>query len=138
MKNWDEQAEQIMVERFGRDTVISLATVKNETPYVRQVNAYYEHGAFYVITSALSGKMQQIRSNPAVAIAGEWFTGHGKGMSLGWFGKLENAEIAGKLRNVFAAWIDNGHNDFDDQNTVILCIELTDRILLSHGTRYEI
>ncbi len=138
MKNWDEQAERIMAERFGRDNVISLATVNKGVPYVRQVNAYYENGAFYVITSALSGKMMQIRSNPAVAIAGEWFTGHGTGRSLGWFGNPKNAEIAGKLRCAFAAWIDNGHNDFDDQNTVILCIELTDGVLLSHGTRYEV
>ncbi len=24
MKNWDEQAEKIMIERFGKDTVIAL------------------------------------------------------------------------------------------------------------------
>ena len=42
-----------------------------------------------------------------------------------------------KLRKVFAEWIDNGHNDFFDENTIILCIRLTDELLLSHGTRYE-
>ena len=56
---------------------------------------------------------------------------------LGYFGKEENYWIAEKLKNVFSEWIDNGHNDFDDENTIILCIELTDGLLLSHGTRYE-
>lgn len=42
--------------------------------------------------------MKHIERDPIVAIAGEWFTGHGKGVSLGYFGKLENAEIAGKLK----------------------------------------
>ena len=53
------------------------------------------------------------------------------------FGKEENAPIAEKLRKAFAEWIDNGHNNFDDKNTIILCVELTDGVLLSHGTRYE-
>ena len=45
--------------------------------------------------------------------------------------------IAEKLKNVFAEWIDNGHTDFNDENTIILQVELTDGLLLSHGTRYE-
>ena len=138
MKRISAEAERIMRERFGKDTVIALATEENGIPHVRYVNAYYENGAFYIITSALSGKMKHLRRNPVAGIAGEWFTGHGKGINLGWFGKPGNTEIAGKLRTAFAEWIDNGHNDFDDQNMVILCIELTDGVLLSHGTRYEI
>ena len=59
-----EDAEKIMAERFGKDTIIALATVENEIPFVRYVNAYYK-------------------------------------------------------------------------NTIILCVELTDGLLLSHGTRYE-
>lgn len=34
--------------------------------------------------------------------------------------------------------IDNGHNNFEDENTCILQIKLTYGLLLSHGTRYEI
>ena len=130
-------AEKIMNERFGRDTVIALATVEHETPYVRNVNAYYENGSFYAITYALSNKMKQMEKNANVAIAGDWFTAHGRGENLGYFGSEENRVIAEKLRSVFAGWIGNGDNDFDDENTVILLIRLTDGLLLSHGTRYE-
>lgn len=137
MKEFSREAEQIMMERFGKDTIIALATTENETPYVRYVNAYYENGAFYIITHALSNKMRHIKDNPVVAIAGEWFTSHGKGINMGWFGKEDNAVIAQKLRKIFFEWIDNGHNDFTDTNTIILCVELTDGLLLSHGTRYE-
>lgn len=137
MKKLSKEAEEIMIERFGKDTVIALATIENEIPYVRNVNAYYENGAFYVITYALSNKIRHIKSNPTVAIAGDWFTAHGKGIDLGYFGKQENHTIAEKLKTAFAEWIDNGHNNFDDENTIILCIELTDGVLLSHGTRYE-
>ena len=137
MRKLCSEAEKIMIERFGKDTVIALATVEQEVPYVRKVNAYYEDGSFYIITYALSNKIKQIEKNPNVAIAGDWFTAHGKGNNLGYFGKEENRIIAEKLKIVFAEWIDNGHNNFDDENTIILCVELTDGLLLSHGTRYE-
>ncbi len=137
MKKLDEEVEKIMIERFGKDTVIALATIENGIPYVRYVNAYYENGTFYLITYALSNKIKHIENNSTIAIAGEWFSAHGKGINLGYFGKKENQMIAEKLKKVFAEWIDNGHNNFDDENTIILCIELTDGRLLSHGTRYE-
>lgn len=132
-----QEAEKIMLERFGRDSIVALATVENGIPYVRNVNAYYENGSFYIITYALSNKMKHIENNPTVAIASDWFAAHGKGINLGYFGKTENLEIAEKMKNAFSEWIDNGHNNFDDENTIILCVELTDGLLLSHGTRYE-
>ena len=137
MKKISSEAEKIMMERFGKDTVIALATVEDGVPYVRSVNAYYENGAFYIITYARSNKMRQIENNPIVAISGQWFTSHGKGINLGYFKREENQFIAEKLKIAFSEWIDNGHNDFDDENTIILCVKLTDGLLLSHGTRYE-
>lgn len=138
MGKLSNEAEQILIERFGKDNVIALATTENGVPYVRSVNAYYENGAFYVITYGHSNKMRQIEINPVVAISGDWFTAHGKGINLGFFGKEENAEIAAKLRRAFAEWINNGDTDFEDMNTCILCIQLTDGLLFSHGTRYDI
>ena len=79
--------------------------------------------------------MQHIKDNPVVAIAGEWFTAHGKGISLGYFGGNENCAIAEKLKKVFAEWIDNGHTDFDDENTIILRVELTDALSNPVGLR---
>ena len=138
MEKLTKETETIMTERFGKDSLIALATAEKNVPHVRTVDAYYEDGAFYVITHGLSNKMHQIGKNPKVAISGDWFTAHGEGVNLGYFGKPENAEIAGKLRTAFAAWIDNGHNNFEDVNTCILCIRLTDGVLFSNGKRYEI
>lgn len=132
------EAEKIMEKRFGRDSIIALATAANNIPYVRNVNAYYEDGSFYVLTYGLSDKMKQLRENPVVAISGEWFSAHGKAFDMGYFGKEENKAVAEKMRTVFAEWIDNGHNDFNDENVIILRIVLTDGILFSHGTRYDL
>ncbi len=130
--------EAIMLERFGRDSILALATTVNNIPSVRNVDAFYEDGSFYVLTYALSGKMKQIEENPVVAVAGEWFTAHGVGENLGWFCKEENARLAARMRSIFADWIDNGHNNFSDPNTCILRIRLTKAVLFSHGTRYEL
>ena len=137
MLNISNEVEKILLERFGKDSILALATTAGTMPYVRNVDAYYDNGAFYVLTYALSGKMKQIEENPVVALAGEWFTGHGKGVNLGYFGKPENADIANKMREVFANWIDNGHTNFEDENTCILKIELTDGVLFFQGKRYE-
>lgn len=138
MEKLTREAEAILLERFGKDSIIALATSVDNIPYVRSVDAFYEDGAFYVLTHGLSRKMKQIERNPTVALSGDWFTAQGKGVNLGYFGKAENSRIANKMKQVFSAWIDNGHNNFDDPNTCILCIQLTNGILFSHGTRYDI
>lgn len=100
-----------MVERFGKDSLISVATIEDGIPWVRIVDAYYEDGAFFCITYALSNKMKQIEKNSMVAICGEWFSGHGIGENIGHVRADENQDIANKLRKAFAAWYDNGHTN---------------------------
>ena len=36
MNNFCQEAEQLLIERFGKDTIITLATTKNETAYNRR------------------------------------------------------------------------------------------------------
>lgn len=132
------QTELILSDRFGRDSLIALATVEDGIPHVRTVDAVYIAGAFYVVTYSLSGKCKQIAKNPAVAVSGEWFAAHGVGENLGHVLKPENQEIMDILRAAFAAWYDNGHTNEADLNTCLLKIRLTDGVLFSEGIRYEI
>jgi general stress protein 26 len=130
--------EQILNDRFDKDSLMALATVVDGIPSMRPVDSYYDNHAFYVLTHALSNKMQQIAKNPIVAISGEWFSAHAIGVNMSWFGAAESSVIAQKMRTVFASWIDNGHNDFNDKNTCILRLDVTDGILFENGVRYEI
>ena len=137
MKN-NEITNAIIQERFGKDSLIALATVDGDIPAVRTVNTVYIDGAFYVVTYALSGKMKQITKKPTVAICGDWFTAHGVGENLGHVLLEENQSIMEKLRTAFSAWYNNGHTNEADPNTCLLKIRLTDGVLFSHGTRYDI
>ncbi len=132
------KALEVMIERFGHDTLISLATIDSNIPAVRIVNSYYENGAFYTVTYAHSNKIKQIEANSTVAICGEWFTARGVGENMGYICDERNIEIATKLRTVFSEWYSNEHTNESDPNTIILCIRLTEAVLFSNGTRYDI
>ena len=133
----NQETERILTERFGKDSLIALATVADGIPHVRTVDAVYLDGAFYIVTYSLSGKCKQIAKNPTVAISGDWFTAHGVGENLGHVLLPENKEIMDILRAAFATWYDNGHTNEADPNTCLLKIKLTDGVLFSNGTRYD-
>lgn len=59
-----KEVQDILNRRFGKDSLFALATAKDNVPFVRAVNAYYEDGCFYVITHALSGKKRKNESQP--------------------------------------------------------------------------
>lgn len=129
---------EILKERFEKDSLISIATVDNTgKPWVRTVDAIYIDGTFYTITNDKTNKMKHIRENPVVAICGEWFSGHGKAESLGYIRNEENKDLADKLRYAFASWYDNGHTNESDINTIILKVAVTDGIIYKDGKRFD-
>ncbi len=133
-----ENAIAIMNERFGKDSLISVATMDGSRPSVRIIDGYYEDGSFYVVTYALSGKMKQISVCPEVAVCGEWFTAHGIGENLGYVRDEGNEAMMAKLREVFAAWYGNGHVNEEDPNTCLLRIRLTDGVIIDHEKKYGV
>jgi len=117
----------------NKDGLISLSTIALEPgadgkprPAARLVDAYYEDGAFYIVTYATSTKMRQIAQNPevAVCIIVENFTADGIGENLGWVCDEKNGPMMAKLRTIFAEWYNEANND-EDPNTCLLRIRLT-------------
>ncbi len=144
-----EEGLKLIEERCGngKDNLLSLATIAMELnadgkprPYVRDVDAYYEDGVFYIVTWAKSTKMQQIAHNPEVAftVCSEWFSGSGTGENLGWVLDPKNAELRTKLRTAFAVWYDEANNE-KDENCCILAVRITTcTVMKDHGAvRYN-
>lgn len=76
--NYYDEGMAVLQEKFGngKDNVISLATISLEQgsngaprPALRDVDAYYEDGVFYIVTYAQSNKMKEIHANPEVAVS---------------------------------------------------------------------
>ena len=137
---------KILEEKFGggKDNVISLATIAREPntagqprPVVRDVDAFYENGVFYVAANANTNKMKQIALNPEVSIAVHfgWFSANGVAENLGWVLDAKNAELRTKIRNAFE-WYDSVTNE-DDESNIFLAIRLTRGvIILDHHAKY--
>ncbi len=145
-----EEGLKVIEERCGngKDNVISLATIALEPnedgklrPFVREVDAMYEDGVFYITTCANSLKMQQIAKNPEVAFAvgGEWFSGNGIAENLRWIKEPKNSELREKLRKAFAPWYDMANNE-EDKNLVILAVRITNATVIKnhHAVRYDL
>ena len=120
-----------VVEPIGADIAIEASDDKMSYPCIRQVDAYYEEGVFYVTTWAQSNKMLQISNNKNVAFSNcpNGITGRGIGENLGWVLDPKNAELRVKLRKVFSKWYDEA-NDEKNENCVILAIRITKALIL--------
>ena len=129
-----QEIHAILQERFHKDSLLALATACNNVPAVRTVDAVYIEGSFYIVSHGLSGKMQQIAQNPAVALCGDWFTGQGVAENLGHVLLPENAPVMVTLREAFAAWYGNGHVNESDPNTILLRVRLTGGVVFRQGT----
>lgn len=139
-----EEGLKIMEERCGggKDNLIALATIDLDgasdgkpRPFVRDLDAHYENGVFYVVTWAKSTKMKQISKNNEVAfsVSGSWISGSGIGENLGWVLDPKNASIREKLRKTFEVWYDSANNEADE-NCVILALRITKAIIIKdHG-----
>lgn len=142
-----EEGLKLLNDQFGngKDNVISLATVSlelsetgNPKPCVRDVDALYENGAFYVVTYAKTNKVQQIEANEEVSIAVHFedFFSSGTGKNLGWVLQPQNAEIREKMRSAFSEWYDFANNE-KDENCCIVAIYLKEGTLrINHGEMF--
>lgn len=142
-----EEGMNLLNERFGnnKDNIIALATISLERsqegyprPCVRDVDAYYEDGTFYIVTYALSNKVKQIMTNPEVSISANLqdFSSCGKAINLGWVKDPKNAQLREKLRSAFSEWYDFANNE-NDENCVFVAIHLTHGTLrIDHGVKF--
>ena len=63
MEKLNPTTENILIERFGKDSIIALATADGNKPFVRNVDAFYEDGAFYFL---MAQNMKSILQNKKV------------------------------------------------------------------------
>ena len=143
-----EKVFEILNESCGncKDNIVALSTISAREdgsilPFVREVDALYEDGIFYITTWAKSNKMRQIEKNYNVAFSVnlEGITGHGIAENLGWVLEADNANIRTKLREAFSNWYDEANNE-KDENCIILSVKIRQcEIVKDHGAiRYSL
>ena len=138
-----EEGLKLIEERCGngKDNLLALATVAIEQniegkfcPRVRDVDAYYENGVFYISTHAKSAKMREIQQNKEVAfsVCGQWISGKGIGENIGWVKDDKNADIRTKMKKYFK-WFDEVGGE-DSPDSIILRVNITKAtVIKDHG-----
>ena len=138
-----EEGLKLIEERCGngKDNLLALATIAIEqnnegkpTPHVRDVDAYYEDGVFYISTHAKSTKMREIAQNKEVAfsVCGQWFSGKGIGENIGWVKDEKNAEIRAKMKKYFQ-WFDEVGGE-DSPDSIVLRVTISQAtVIKDHG-----
>lgn len=99
-----------MEELFAKDCTFSLATARDNVPSVRVVDAFFDDGAFYVVTWNESGKAHEIGDNPHVSLCSGLYRFICTAANIGHPLQPENAGIRAKLIEAFAPWYFR-HND---------------------------
>ncbi len=142
-----EEGIKILNDKFGngKDNIISFATISleqneagNPKPCVRDVDAVYENGVFYIVTYAKTNKVKQIEANEEVSIAVHFedFFGSGIGKNLGWVLDSNNAELRNKLRAAFIEWYDFANNEQDKDCCIVAVYLKTGTLRINHGEMF--
>lgn len=135
MMNYFNEAIEVMKELYGKDIPMSLATVDDNRPNIRVVDAYYKDCAFYITTYTLSTKMKEISTNSNIALNHNLFVAHGEGKNIGNPLDASNLEIRNELKLVFSSFYDKHVNELD-KNTCILKVVLSDALVFAHDYKY--
>ena len=124
MNKYDE-CLKVMEELFARDSFFALATAKDNIPSVRYIDTYYKDGAFYIVTHESLGKVQELTSNPNVALChfGSRFNGVAK--NIGHPLDERNKEIREILIKEFEPWY-FPHNNEEDKGMCYVKVDLTE------------
>ena len=135
--NTFKYATELMKQQLGHNVVISLATCTENGVNVRNVNAYYKDGSFYVVTHMFTQKMKDIDRKSNVAICKDLMCSQGIGETLGNPKSEQNEMLTKELREVFVEFYDRHVNE-DDSGTCILKITLTSAVVFNENTKYAI
>ena len=132
-----DDAMKVMSELFSKDCIFALATVSGGKPCVRMIDTYYEDGAFYVVTHALSAKAKELAANEHAALCSQGYRFDGVARSIGHPLDPQNAALRDKLTCAFAPWYFK-HNNEQDEAMCYLRIELRHGFFYKDGTGYSV
>ncbi|GHU57666.1 hypothetical protein FACS189444_0120 [Spirochaetia bacterium] len=137
MNNFFEEAVDAMKELYGKDVLMSLATVNEDKVNIRTIDTYFKDDSFYGVTYALSNKIKEIKKNQNIALNNNLFVAHGTGKNIGHPLKKQNLELREELRKEFSVWYDK-HNNESDKNMCFLKMTLKDALVFANNYKYKI
>lgn len=128
---------EVMSVLFAKDYHFALATVKNNVPSIRFIDAFFDDGVFYIVTYSKSQKVEELTQNSNVSLCNRLYRFSGKAYNIGHPTLTENKEIREKLIKVFEPWYFE-HNNENDENMCYVKVELEQGFFYKDGTGYKV
>jgi len=112
------QITNILKEKYSDDTILLIATAKDNVPSVRSVDTFYHDGSFWIVTDLSCSYVKEIQSNKHVMISDG---GHNRFWC--------NAEVAGHpldegnkaIREVFMKVFHNWYKEVNNEELKSVC-----------------
>lgn len=130
-----EKSLKVLDELFQKDCIFAFATCKDTQPSLRILDTYYEDGAFYIVTYALSNKVKELMDNPNCALCYQNYKFQGTAQNIGHPLEEKNKEIREKLIKVFEPWY-FAHNNEQDKNMCYVKFVPKNGFFYKDGTGY--
>lgn len=128
---------EVMEENFGHIVELSLASCSNGVVSVRDLNAYYHDGKFYVLGKTGNTLMHDIAINPNVGLCHGSHNMQGFAKSLGHPCQPHNAQLRRVLKKQFSLNYDEYVSESDTSMRIVE-ITLTNAETFTRYHRYAI
>lgn len=137
MDNCFDRAKEIMQENFGHVVEMCLASCVDNNVTVRDLNAYYNDGKFYILSKASNSLVHDIAVNPRVGLCHGSHNIYGTARSLGHPLESKNAALRKLLKKQFSLNYDEYVTEHDKEMRIVE-VTVTQAETYSRYHRYEI
>lgn len=104
--------EELLMKKYSDDTIMLIATSKDNIPTVRSVDCFYYEGSFWVVTDLRCNYVKEIQANENVMVSDG---GHNrfwcKGEVVGHPLEEKNLSIREVYKKVFNNWYEEVNNE---------------------------
>ena len=108
----DSGVIDIIKSKYSQDTILLIATAKDNVPTVRSVDSFYYDGSFWIVTDSRCNYVQEVMSNENVMISDGghnrfWCKGKNAGHPL----DEKNLSIREVYKKMFHHWYEEVNNE---------------------------
>lgn len=137
MENYINRAKEVMQENFGHIVEMCLASCVDNKVTVRDLNAYYRDGKFYVLSKASNSLVHDIAINPRVGLCHGSHNIYGMAKCLGHPLEAKNADLRKILKKQFSLNYDEYVTEHNKEMRIVE-ITVTQAETYTRYHRYEI
>ncbi|MFP4286927.1 MAG: hypothetical protein ACLFRI_04440 [Candidatus Izemoplasmataceae bacterium] len=114
----DSGVINILEEKYSNDTILLIATAKDNVPSVRSVDSFYYEGSFWIVTDTRCNYVNEIQSNDYVMISDG---GHNRFWCKAYVVGHPLEQKNQSIREVFLKVFKNWYKEVNNEKNLSVC-----------------